>query len=102
MYQKLFDKAKSVTKEGACMKFYYETQPLYLETDASRVRLGAALLQTRSGTRYPRDKAPDNSILRPYHIGQQKPVKCGKENTMNIERVALDILNRLEKFHQER
>ena len=38
-YNKLFDKVKSIIKEGACMKFYNETQPLYLETDACGVRL---------------------------------------------------------------
>ena len=64
-YQKLFDKAKSITKEDACMKLYNETQPLYLETDASGVGLVTTLLQTRSGTSSPRDKAPDNRILRP-------------------------------------
>ena len=67
-YQKLFDKAKSIKsiiKEDACMKIYDETQSLYLETDVSAVRFGAALLQTRSGTSCPRDKAPNNSILRP-------------------------------------
>ena len=46
------------------MKFYDETQPLYLETDAYGLRLGAGLLQTRSGSCCPRVKTPDNSILR--------------------------------------
>ena len=32
------------------MKFHDETKPLYLETDASQIGLGAALLQTRHGT----------------------------------------------------
>ena len=64
-YQKLFNKAKSIITEDADMKFYNETQPLFLETDASGVGLGAALLQTTSGTSCPRDKAPDNCILRP-------------------------------------
>ena len=42
-YQKIFDKAKSIIKEEACMKFYDETKPLNIETDASRVGLGASL-----------------------------------------------------------
>ena len=50
-------KPKSIIKEGACMKFYNETQPLYLETETSGVRLEAALLQARSGTSCLRDKA---------------------------------------------
>ena len=45
------------------MKFYDETQPLYLEKDASG--LGATQIQTRMATSCPRDKASDNSILRP-------------------------------------
>ena len=31
------------------MKFYDETKPLYLETEASEIGLGATLLQTRDG-----------------------------------------------------
>ena len=46
------------------MKFYGETQPLYLDTDVSGEGLRAALLQTRYGITFPRDKVPDISILR--------------------------------------
>ena len=45
------------------MKFYDDTKPLYLETDASGVSLGAALLQLRDNTNCPKDTAPDNTIL---------------------------------------
>ena len=38
-YQQLFDKAKSLIKGEVCMKFYDDTKPLYLETDASGVSL---------------------------------------------------------------
>ena len=34
-YQKMTDKAKAIINEDACMKFYDETKPLYIETDAS-------------------------------------------------------------------
>ena len=77
-YQKLLDRAKSIIKEDGCMKFYDETQPLYLETDESGVRLGVALLQTRSGTSCPRGKPSTNSILR-LVVCQQKPVNCRKK-----------------------
>ena len=50
-----------------------------METDASRVGLGASLLQTRSGTSFPRDETPDNSILRPSAFVSKESVKCGKK-----------------------
>ena len=58
-YQKMFNKAKPMIKEEACMKFYDETKPLYIETDVSRGGLGAALLQTRSNTNSHRDEVPE-------------------------------------------
>ena len=61
------------------MKFYNETQPLYLEADASAVELRAVLLQTRNGKSCPRDKAPDNSILRPIAF-VSKSLSCTEKN----------------------
>ena len=51
-YQSLFNKAKLLIKSYMCMKFYNDTKPLYLETDASGVGIGEALLQTWEGTTY--------------------------------------------------
>ena len=45
------------------MKFYDETKPLYLETNASGIGLGAALLQTRDGMTCQKDSTPNNTIL---------------------------------------
>ena len=47
------------------MKFYDDTKPLYLETDASGTGLGAALLQLRDNMNCSKDTAPDNAILCP-------------------------------------
>ena len=47
------------------MKFYDDTKPLYLETDASRVGLGAALLQLHEGTLCQKDIVSDNTICHP-------------------------------------
>ena len=62
-YQSLFVKAKLLIKSDMCMKFYDDTKPLYLKTDASRVGLCAALLQTWEGTTCQEDMVPDNPIL---------------------------------------
>ena len=40
--QRIFDKAKSMIKEDACMTIYDNTKPLYLETDAPGMGLGLA------------------------------------------------------------
>ena len=77
-------------------KIYDETQPPYLETDASGIR--AALLQTRNGWSYPRDIAPDNSIPRPIK-STSKSLSSAEKRYSSIEKKALGILHRLKKFH---
>ena len=47
------------------MKSYDGTEPHYLETDASRVGLGVALLQLHEGTSCQKDMVPNNTILHP-------------------------------------
>ena len=47
------------------MKFCDTSRPLYLETDASGVSLGARLLQVKDGMNSGCDKVPDNIILSP-------------------------------------
>ena len=58
-YQQQFAEVKSLIKVDICMKFYNDTKPLYLETDASGVCLGAALLQLCDNTTCKKDMAPD-------------------------------------------
>ena len=80
------------------MKFYDDTKLLYLETDASGVGLGAALLQTWEGTTYQKDMVPDNTIHHPIAFAS-KSLTGTECRYSNIEREALGILCRLEKFH---
>ena len=50
------------------MKFYDDAKLLDLETDTSRVGLGAALLQMHEGTACQKDIVPDNTNLHPLHL----------------------------------
>ena len=97
-YQALFNKAKLLIKSDMCMKFYDDTKPLYLETDASGVGLGAALLQTCEGTTFHKDTVPDNTVLCPIAFAS-KSLTGTEHRHSNLEREALGILHGLETFH---
>ena len=74
--QSIFDKAKSII-EDACMKRHDETKPLHIETNAPGVGLGDTLLQTRSNSSGQKDKAADNSILRPIAFASKSLTAAG-------------------------
>ena len=80
------------------MKFYDDTKLLYLETDASGVGLGAALLQLHNDTACQGEMAPDNTSLRPNAFAS-KSLTGAEQRYSNIEWEALGILHGLEKFH---
>ena len=74
----MFNKANAILKEDACMKFYYETKLLYIETDASGVVLEAALLQTRTSTTCLRDKVSNNYMLTPIAFSNKSFTRTEK------------------------
>ena len=80
------------------MKFYDDTKPLYLETDASGVGPGAALQQMQQGTTCQKDTVPDNTILHPI-VFASKSLTGAEQRYSNIEREALGIMHGLKKFH---
>ena len=98
LYQELFSKAKLLIKVDMCMKFYDNTKPLYLETDASGVGLGAALLQLHKGATCQKDIVPDNTILHPIAFAS-KSLTVAECRYCNIEQEALGILHGLKKCH---
>ena len=91
-YKALFNKAKLLIKVDMCMKLYDDTKPLYLETDTSRIGLGAALLQVCEGTTCQKDIVPTNTILHPITFAS-KSLTGTDHRYSNIEREALGILN---------
>ena len=97
-YQSLFNKAKLLIKFDMYMNFYNGTKPLYLETDASRVSLGAAVLQAQEGTACQKDTVPDDTILCPIAFAS-KSLTGAEHRYSNIERETLGILHGLRKFH---
>ena len=97
-YQALFNKAKLLIKADMCMKFYDDTKPLHLETDASGICLGVALLQTCKGTACQKDVVPDNTNLCPIAFAC-KSFTGAEYRHRNIEREALGIIHGLKKFH---
>ena len=80
------------------MKFYDDTKPLYLETDASGIGLGAALLLICEGTACQKDIAPENTTLCPIAFAS-KSVTGAECRYSNIEREALGIIHGLKKFY---
>ena len=97
-YQQLFDKAKLLIKAEMCLTFYDDTKQLYLETDASGIGLGAALLQIRDNTGCQKDTASDNTILCPIAFAS-KSLTGTEQRYSNIKHEVLRILHGLEKFH---
>ena len=80
------------------MKFYDDTKPFYLETDTSRIGLGAGLLQIHKGTACQKDVVLDNTTLCPIAFAS-KGLTGAEHRYSNIEREALGILHGLKKFH---
>ena len=83
-YQQIFNNAKSLIKAEVCMKFYDDTKPLYLETDASGVGLGVALLQLCNNTACQKGMAPDNTNLQPIAFAS-KSLTGAEQRYSNIK-----------------
>ena len=89
---------KQLIKVDVYMKFYDDTKLLYLETDASEIGLGAVLLKLHDNTTCQKDMVPDNAILCPIAFAS-KSLTGAEQRYSNIEREAIGILHRFEKFN---
>ena len=97
-YQQLFINAKSIIKADIWMKFYDNSKLLYLETKASGIGLGAALLQLHDNTVYQKGVVPQNITLCPIAFAS-KGLTGVEWKYSNIKWEVLGILHGLEKFH---
>ena len=66
------------------MKFYDDTKLLYLETDASGVGLGTALLQLHNNKTCQKGMAPGNIILHPI-VFASKSLTGAEQRYSNIK-----------------
>ena len=79
----------TLCKEGKLLKYYKPDLDLYLETDASGVAIGMALLQSENNKR---------ESLYPRTYGS-KTLTSAETRYANIERELLGVVGALEKFH---
>jgi len=95
----IFEKAKRIIKKDCALQYYRPEKSLYIESDASKIGLGAALLQIdpKIQTEYDTE-IPPTECLRPIAYGS-KSLTTTEQNYSNIEREALGILHALQKFH---
>lgn len=100
-YQDIFIKAKRLISKDAKLQFYRPCEDLFVESDASKRGLGAALLQVDTEAAREHESMgdiPDTEVLRPIAYAS-KALTETEQNYSNIEREALGILHALEKFH---
>ena len=82
------------------LHFYNLYKPLFIETDANKVRLGGALLQTEEDLKDSEiedDTLPMTFQLKPV-VYASKSLMSTEQNYSNIECKALGVLHSLEKF----
>ena len=80
------------------MEFYDTARPLYLESDASGLSLGAKLLQVRDGMNGGYDRVPDNTT--PCSIAfTSKSLLSTEWHYSTIKNEALGLLHWLENYY---
>ena len=81
-YQRMFNKAKAIIKEDACMEFYDEAKLLNIRTDASGVGLGAACYKQKAILAVPRMKLQTTAYSDPLYSQIQQYRKIITRHTM--------------------
>ena len=97
IHKNSFDRTKNIIKLDTGIRFYNMFEPLYPETDAYGIGLGAGLLQVTIGINCMWEEVPDNTALCPTAFAS-KSLSSAEQQYSNIEWEALDILPGLGKF----
>ena len=96
-----FNKAKTLVNKDCYLCFYNPNKSLLIETDASKVGLGQAMLQTEEDLKESKiedDTLPMTFQLKPVAYASKSLMRT-EQNYSNVECVALGGLHSLEKFH---
>ena len=83
-------------QDDACMKFHYEKEPLYHETNISGVGLGGRSPTSQGRNTVSKDEAP-NIALHPTAF-TRKSLSSAETKHSNKEREGLRILHSLEEY----
>ena len=78
-YQNLFDKGKSIITLDVYMKFYDETQLVYLETDTFGIRLKSCPTTNQKWYKLPMRQSTRQQHSQTHHLCKHKPVMCRKK-----------------------
>ena len=89
--------AKRIMKKDTCIKFHDESQPLYMEIDASSINLGTGLLQLKEGMNCEHDKVSEIATLCMISFTNKSLLSMNWYYS-NIEWEGLGILHEWEKF----
>ena len=87
--------------KDCCLRYYNPNLAVFIESDASKVGLGSALLQMEKPcyeNDITDDTLPESFQLKPVAYAS-KSLTTVEQNYSNIEHEALGVLHSLEKFH---
>ena len=92
-----FNKAKNLVNKDCCLHYYNPRKSLFIETDTSKVGLGAVLLQMDDKEHVYEEYLTDDTLPKTFQFQPvayaSKSLTSTEQNYSNIEREALCILH---------
>ena len=97
-----FNKAKNLVNKDCCLCYYNSKKSLFIETHASKVGLGVALLQMDDKEHVYEEDLTDDTLPKTFQFQAvayaSKSLPSTEQNYSKIEREAFGVLHSLEKF----